>query len=345
MQVKIIGAGSIGNHLAQASRRIGWDVTVIDTDPAALERMKTEIYPTRYGQWDDKIKLLTSSEEPKGGFDIIMIGTPPDSHMKLALAALEESPRLLHIEKPLCTPVLEEVENFNKALETKPDTLVTVGYDHAIAKSIGFIRNLVSQGKFGQVITLDVEFREHWSGIFAAHPWLAGPHASYLGYSKRGGGAGGEHSHALHLWMSFAKNFGWEVSEVNANFDFQTDSNGSDYDQLAAFSIKTKQGRTGRVIQDVVTKPPRKWLRVQGDKGFIEWLCNGAPLGGDLVRYQVESGEVEEKVFEKKRPDDFFQLVNHYKDLLEGKTKLEDSPINYNSGLAVMKVLNQSYLK
>jgi len=56
MKVKIIGAGSIGNHLAQACRRIGWEVTVVDKDQAAIERMKNEIYPKRYGSWDENIK-------------------------------------------------------------------------------------------------------------------------------------------------------------------------------------------------------------------------------------------------------------------------------------------------
>ena len=45
MKVKIIGAGSIGNHLAQASRRMGWDVLVVDVDPKALGRMKNENFP------------------------------------------------------------------------------------------------------------------------------------------------------------------------------------------------------------------------------------------------------------------------------------------------------------
>ena len=31
-KVKIYGAGSIGNHLAQASRRMGWSVDICDID-------------------------------------------------------------------------------------------------------------------------------------------------------------------------------------------------------------------------------------------------------------------------------------------------------------------------
>ena len=73
MKVKIIGAGSIGNHLAQASRRMGWDVTIVDVDEKALLRTKNDIYPTRYGAWDNAIRLATPDNVKKGGFDIIMV--------------------------------------------------------------------------------------------------------------------------------------------------------------------------------------------------------------------------------------------------------------------------------
>jgi len=57
MKVKIYGAGSIGNHLAQASRRMGWEVAVVDPAAVALERMRKDIYPARYGAWDGSIEL------------------------------------------------------------------------------------------------------------------------------------------------------------------------------------------------------------------------------------------------------------------------------------------------
>ena len=44
-KIKIYGAGSIGNHLANASRAKGWAVDICDIDPVALERTKNMIYP------------------------------------------------------------------------------------------------------------------------------------------------------------------------------------------------------------------------------------------------------------------------------------------------------------
>jgi predicted dehydrogenase len=105
---------------------------VCDTSVDALERMKTSIYPTRYGKWDGEITLIQSDSEVKTGeFDIIAIGTPPDSHKDLALKAIKFNPRILHIEKPLFRPT-DDVEAFAKAIADYPDTMVTVGYDHAI---------------------------------------------------------------------------------------------------------------------------------------------------------------------------------------------------------------------
>ncbi len=342
MNVKIISAGSIGNHLTQASRRMGWDVVVTDIDPKALERMKSKIYPSRYGAWDEAIKLYKSGEEPKGGYDIIMIGTPPDVRMRLAREALEENPKLLHLEKPLCPPDLAGVTEFEKAMREHPETIVTVGYDHAVAESVEHVAGLLQKKTIGNVSTIDVEFREHWRGIFAAHPWLAGPQDTYLGYWRRGGGAGGEHSHALHLWLHFARVLGWGgVRDVASVFDMQKERD-AEYDRLAAFLLSSERGGVGRVVQDVITFPVRKWARLQGDNGFIEWFCNGLPQG-DLVRHQQEGGDVVETVFAKKRPDDFYRETLHYKNLLEGKIRIADSPLAFERGLEVMRILQRAY--
>ena len=365
MKVKIIGAGSIGNHMAQASRRMGWDVAMADADSKALERTKTEIYPKRYGAWDEAIQLFEFGKEPKGGFDIMIIGTPPDSHMKLARAAIDENPRLLHIEKPMAIPDLGGVVEFEEAMRQHPQMIVTVGYDHAVAESVEAVRDMAAQKMFGEILTMDVEFREHWRGIFGAHPWLAGPWETYLGYWRRGGGAGGEHSHALHLWLFFAHALGWGgAQEVKAMFDLVKGAHGEEYDRLAAFALRSDAGGvgrapletrvnavadasgilslTGRVVQDVITYPVRKWARLQGEKGFIEWHGSGFPEG-DLVRYQVEGQEVAEKVFPKKRPDDFYRETLHYQKLLSGEIRPEDSPLSYGRGREVMEILNRAY--
>jgi len=339
-RVKIIGAGSIGNHLAQASRRMGWSVTVVDTNPAALERMRTDIYPTRYGKWDSEIELVEAKNLPRGKFDIIMIGTPPSSHIPLAIEALKEKPLLLQIEKPLCPPYEPKLDAFLKAVK-KSRTKVVIGYDHAISKAADRISELLKKKIIGEPVTLDVEFREHWQGIFKAHPWLSGPHDSYLGYWKKGGGASGEHSHALHLWQYFAQAMGiGEWKQVSSVLKIEKNG-GTEYDSIASFLLETDTGFVGRAIQDVVTKPTRKHVRIQGTLGYIEWLLGGAP-GGDLIRYE-SNGETKEEIFEKKRPDDFYQETLHMEAVLSGEKKEKDSPLSLASAVSVMRVLEAAW--
>lgn len=344
IKVKIIGAGSIGNHLSQAARRTGWSVCVVDADPKALARMREEIYPARYGAWDNAIKQYTPNRAPKGGFDLICIGTPPHVRMALALEALKELPKVLQLEKPLCAPFDSNLKKFAAAAKKQKKTAVIIGYDHAVAEATRRFVALLKSGVIGTPITLDVEFREHWEGIFKAHPWLKGPTDTYLGYWKKGGGASGENSHALHLWQYLAREAGlgkWKKQTATLVMERR---GGADYDSIASFSFITDKGKFGRVIQDVVTKPTRKWARVQGDKGFIEWICNGHATG-DVVRYTGADGVAKEEIFAKKRPDDFYQEMLHINDILNGKIKPADSPLSFESGLAVMQVLAEAHKK
>ncbi len=308
MKTKIFGAGSIGNHLSNAARRIGWDVVLCDVDPAALERTRTQIYPQRYGAFDDAIQLAEVKDAPRGDFDLICIGTPPDHHINLAFDAIAERPRAVLIEKPVCRPDLERAQELHDAAGAA-GIAAFVGYDHVVGAAASAAADAFTSGAIGQLVTLDVEFREYWGGIFAAHPWLDGPHDSYLGFWQRGGGASGEHSHAINLWQHFAHVAGaGRVATVTADLDYVRDGT-VDYDRLCALNLTTENGLVGRVIQDVVTQPPRKWARLQGDDGFIEWHCGIQP-GRDAI-IKAPGGVVETVEFEKTRPDDFIQELNH----------------------------------
>ena len=81
-KVKIYGAGSIGNHYAYAFRKRSWHVKIFDNDKKALLRMKNDIYPSRYGKWDPKIELIKKDDNDY--YDLVVIGTPPDTHLKIA---------------------------------------------------------------------------------------------------------------------------------------------------------------------------------------------------------------------------------------------------------------------
>ncbi|MEO7986327.1 MAG: Gfo/Idh/MocA family oxidoreductase [Gemmatimonadales bacterium] len=339
-RIKIYGAGSIGNHLANASRRMGWEVVVCDVSTAALDRMRTQIYPSRYGTWDDAIKLYLNDGAPKGGFDHIFIGTPPEYHLPLALESLDESPATIIVEKPVCPPSLDHAQELWTRGRKSP-TRLYVGYDHVVGKASARAAELVCAGEVGAVQTLDVEFREHWGGIFAAHPWLGGPADSYLGFWEKGGGASGEHSHAVNLWQHFAHVVGaGRVREVDARLRYVEDGTAR-YDDLCLLNLRTETGLLGRVVQDVITTPHKKRARIQGMSGAVEWVCNYDSTGDAVVLHR--RGKPEE-VFglPKKRPDDFLRELEHIEADLAGPAGT--SELRLERGLDTMLVVAAAHL-
>lgn len=338
--IKIIGAGSIGNHLAHAARSRGWDVLLTDVDPAALERTRTSIYPGRYGTWDEAIVLKDTRDAMAEPADVVAIGTPPDTHIQLAFEAVDAAyTRALLIEKPLCGPDLAGcAELWERA--RRDDLFVGVGYNHVLGRNTSEAERLLGGGSLGQVLTISARTREHWGGIFKAHPWLSGPRDSYLGFWKRGGGAAGEHSHAINIWQHFAHVAGaGRVVEVTATFDM-VEEDGSEYDCLSFLTLKTEGGLLGDVIQDVVTDPPEKSLRIQGSDGFVDWRVNLEP-NVDAVISGIAGRAPELLRFPKTRADDFKVEIVHLEDILAGR--VEHSPIALERGLDTMMVIAAAF--
>jgi predicted dehydrogenase len=338
--VKIVGAGSIGNHLSHACRRQRWSVTLCDRDPEALRRTRQDIYPQRYGAWDDAIRLAEPEAVAGEAFDVVIVGTPPDSHLPIALAQLEAAaPQVLLIEKPLCPPDLSGCDALQRAAQ-ETGTFVGVGFNHTLTRNTLLATRWLRENPIGEVVTLRAATREHWGGIFAAHPWLAGPRDSYLGFTERGGGAIGEHCHAINIWQHFARVVGaGRIREVSAMLDW-VDEGGVHYDRIAQLSVRTETGLVGTIVQDVVTEPAKKWLRVQGTRGLLEWEVNADP-GHDAIRTRSSDGPgrgaTRETLIPKTRPDDFAAEILHVASLLAGDRK--DSPVSLERGLETMLVI------
>jgi len=340
--VKIYGAGSIGNHLAHACRDKGWDVLMTDIDPEALKRTRGDIYPSRYGGWDPGIRLRGMDTLPNEHFDVVIIGTPPDTHVGLATQVLENSsPEVLLIEKPLCNPSLDGVQKIVD-LQKATGSFVAIGYNHVLTENSWRAAEILAQGFVGDPITISARFREHWGGIFAAHPWLSGPRDTYLGFFERGGGASGEHSHAINIWQHFARLVGaGRIVEVSAAMDLVSDGV-VNYDRICLMNVRTERGLVGDIAQDVVTVPSQKSLRIQGTRGFLEWIVS---LDGshDAVHYRDGKGEVREELIKKTRPDDFKGEVDHIEQILNGGDRA-GSPISLERGLDTMLVIAAAHM-
>jgi predicted dehydrogenase len=94
-------------------------------------------------------------------------------------------------------------------------------------------------------------------------------------------------------------------------------------------------------VQDVVTQPPRKWARIQGTDGFVEWTCGHAP-GVDQVEAALPGRVASVQRVSKTRPDDFIEELRHIEQALAGDPA--KSPIALSRGLDTMLVVAAAHL-
>ena len=343
MNVKVIGAGSIGNHLANACVTQGLHVTIVDTDKDALNRTKNIIYPERYGKWNEDIILAQPDMLNGMKFDIIIIGTPPASHLSLAIEEIRNNPKAILIEKPLCGITDEEqiqLDTFKKLLK-ESDTKVFVGYNHTITDCTLFTDDIIKSGSLGNPIYMDANIRENWGGILDAHPWLKGPEDSYLGSIEQGGGACLEHSHGVNIFQHFLSllNVG-NIKSISCKMKMIKEEK-LHYDEVCSILIDTDTSFHGRIVQDVVTKPTEKYVHIVGDKGFLKWYIN-YDANNDAVKYHINDKEYL-KLFPKIRPDDFKNEIQNIVNVLSGNSVYNESPINFKNAVKTHELILSSF--
>ncbi len=108
------------------------------------------------------------------------------------------------------------------------------------------------------------------------------------------------------------------------------------YDRMCLMNLRTENGLRGRCVQDVVTNPARKWARIQGETGAIEWGC-GREEGTDAVTATLGDGTTVDEKVRKTRPQDFISELTHIADALVGDASA--SPISLARGLDTMLVV------
>ncbi|MFT6973836.1 MAG: putative dehydrogenase [Pontimonas sp.] len=334
-RVKVIGAGSIGNHLAHGCRTLGMDVTIVDLSSDALSRTREVIYPTRYGAWDEEICLATPAEVEGESFDVIIVGTPPATHLAIATSEMRDTPpKLLLIEKPLSHPDAAAVTDFRDTAGNSA-TRVLVGYNQRLKTNTEAFLRVATDLELGALTGLTSHMLESWDGILKAHFWMTSEKDSYLAFTDQGGGALLEHSHALNLFLYFAAELGQGgVTHVEADMDWVSHETGR-YDRDVKLQLTLSSGLMGEVRQDLHTWPAKKEAVAVFEKGSLVWSMGDK---SDSVTHLDTAGtEIRIWSFPKTRPDDFIGELQHLQELLNEPSL--SSPLDLQNSLDVMDVI------
>ena len=331
-KILIFGAGSIGNHMAFASLKLKNKVFITDIDTKSLKRMKSQVFPNRDGKWNNKIKQIRYGIVfKKDIYDLIIIGTPPKTHLPL-LKKIRKSNiiyKKILIEKPLSSYLenFKELKKFNK-------NNIFIGYNHSVSESFDYFTNLLKKQK-KNIDNILINWKEGFKGILGAHSWLKDEFDSYLGYSKLGGGAIQEHSHAVHLAHIIQKEL--KINFINKAYNkFFYKNNKNLYDNFAQICFKSKKINLNLEI-DLITFPPQKKIEAILNGRKISWIHN-YDKGVDAVISEINSGKNKIKLFKKTRSTEFENEIKHIFSV-KNQMDYKKSRLNILYGIVVMDTI------
>lgn len=342
-EVLIFGSGSIGNHLAYACRKLNLSVSVTDISSSALLRMKNKIYPFRYSKWDNKIQLIKYFNvfKLKKKFDLIIIGTPPETHYSLINKIFKKlNFEKLMVEKPLST--FKDKINYNKIRLQTNEKKIFIGYNHSISKSFLYFKNRIKNIKKKDISIIDVSWREGWKGILNAHFWNKNEFSTYLGNLSKGGGSTHEHSHGLHLIVCLSKVLNFKLPKKFVKFHFIKKKNKIDYyDNYLNINWKLDNFLIN-YTSDLISDPANKSISIITKSKKYDLIFNY--MGKyDLVKISnLRSGLSKIKYFNKNRSSDF---VNEISYILKIKTKqkYKKSFLNVIKGIETQQIINSIF--
>lgn len=343
MRIGIVGAGSVGIHYARAWSKAGAEVTLFDNSRSALERLE-ETWFRRYStSLPSTISTLADKNQfLENQFNLVIIGTPPDSHLEVFLSVHSRMPDIfVEVQKPFLPPNPQHISEFFEfwSPENRDSRLVS-GYNYRFSTSFQFLLQLLkSKDEIAECI--DVIWQESWQGPLSAHPWLKSIEDSYLGHTIRGGGAGFEHSHGFELALATWLQLGYgKFDEYKSGFDF---NEGNSWDSIFRFEAKNSQSNVQlKVTQSALEGPAKKIISVKTRSG-LEVSLNFASSQDELVVNALGRSEV--FCFGKNREEDFDAAVRgalqHFRKFDFGRNLYA---AGRKSGMLTLLYLTESYL-
>ena len=246
MKAALVGAGQIARqHLACLKETPGVDlVAVCDLSPAVAESMAERFSAPA---WFTDYATMLERARP----DVVHVTTPPTSHFRLALAALDAGAHVV-LEKP-ATSTLEELELLAERAREKGRALVE-DYNYVFNRAPQEILKRLLAGELGDVVHVDV-----FIGLEILGPGgFADPNAPHAVLSL----AGGAIADFLPHLASLAHAFVGPHRRVSTSWTKRKPSV-LPYDEFRAV-VEAERG-TATLAFSSSSRPDAFWLRVYAE--------------------------------------------------------------------------------
>src|SRR5699024_2111918 len=164
LRVGMVGYGFMGAAHSQAWRTahrfFELPVTPVLRTLAGRTRGAVGEAAERYGfagsttRWQDLVE--------DGEIDVIDICTPGDTHVEIAIAALEAGKHVL-CEKPLATSVAESARMTRAAAAARAQGVRSMcGFSYRRTPALAYARRLVAEGAVGEIRQVRAQYLQDW---------------------------------------------------------------------------------------------------------------------------------------------------------------------------------------
>jgi predicted dehydrogenase len=255
--------GAVHRKAAALDGEIELVAGAFSSDAMKSRRQGEQLFldPTRvYGSWREMID--GESKLPVGErIDFVTIVTPNVSHFEIAKGFIEAG---FHVvcDKPMTT-TLENAEELCRLVQ-KHKTVFAVTYTYTGYPMVKQARELVRQGKLGEIRKIVAEYPQGWlAGATGISMWRLDP--KLAGISSAVGDIG------VHAWYLARYIAGVEIESVCA--DLTTFGSGYELEDDANLLVHYEGGARGIIYSSQMSVGEENGLRVRiyGTKAGLDW--------------------------------------------------------------------------
>lgn len=312
VSVLVVGGGSIGQRHIMNLRNLGVGKLSV-SDPSSERRavLESGYAVTTYALFEEALL----GENPSA----VLICTPPNSHVELAIRAVESGAHVF-IEKPISNSMdgidrlIEESENRNR--------IIQVGYNWRFHDGLRKIKELLGEGAIGRVMWARAETGQYLPDW---RPQLD-YRQNYTARRAMGGGIILDGSHEIDYirWLL------GEVTQVYCQAGTLSDLD-VDVEDTASIILTFESGCIGEVHLDFVQRARARNCKVVGTEGTITW----DHITGSLMVF--EAGNSSWRSFDLD-PDPNAKYLAEMDDFMRCVIKEREPVAGLHAGVRVMEI-------
>jgi predicted dehydrogenase len=329
MKYLIAGLGSIGRRHMRNLIALGEkDIVLFRTRKATMPDDELAGFPV-----ETNFQEALKKHKP----DAVIVGNPTSMHLDIAIPAAEAGCAIL-LEKPISNST-ERLDQLESAVQ-KSGSKVLVAFQFRFHPGLMRVKQLISDGEIGRVISAHVHFGEY---LPAWHPW-EDYRQGYAARADMGGGVVLTQCHSLDYLP-------WLVGKVDSAWGFTAKLSDLEVDveDTAEIGLRFESGALGNLHLDFNQQPPAHRFEIIGTKGSLKWdLSDGATR---IYRASAESlatstgmgiksgGEWEAYLLPEnwERNVMFLEQMKHFVSIVRGET---EPTCTLDDGVRVMKLIS-----